>query len=79
MAGHEHSYERLVVDGMPHFVNGLGGQTRRTCRTLLPESKNCYDSNHGAMLVEASTAEIKFQFITQAGVVVDQFLVTTSK
>ena len=26
MAGHIHSYERLEVDGIPYFVNGVGGK-----------------------------------------------------
>ena len=25
LAGHDHTYESLLVDGIPYFVNGLGG------------------------------------------------------
>ena len=25
LAGHDHDYERLIIDGLPYFVNGLGG------------------------------------------------------
>jgi hypothetical protein len=28
LAGHHHVYERLVLDGFPYFVNGLGGGSR---------------------------------------------------
>jgi tartrate-resistant acid phosphatase type 5 len=28
LAGHDHTYERTLRDGLPYFVNGLGGRSK---------------------------------------------------
>ena len=76
LAGHEHNYERLVVGGMPYFVNGLGGKTKRDCTVPTPvdlqdKSRICYDNDYGAMLVEASAESMSFKFIAQDAALID--------
>lgn len=82
IAGHDHNYERLFVDGMPYFVNGLGGRKRRGLEDCVPGSKRRYADDYGAMLVTAIEASITFQFITRrnprggGGQVIDSYTIT---
>jgi len=71
LAGHEHIYERLSVDGIPYFVNGLGGSNIYPEWRVIPQSQFRYNATHGAMLVEASATEIWFRFINVQGDTVD--------
>jgi hypothetical protein len=71
LSGHEHNYERLLVDGIPYFVNGVGGASRYDFGSPLPESQVRYNSGFGAMLVDATPETIKFQFVNVKGDVID--------
>jgi tartrate-resistant acid phosphatase type 5 len=71
LSGHEHNYERLLMGGIPYFVNGVGGASRYDFGAPLPESQVRYNSGFGAMLVEAAPETIKFQFINVKGDVID--------
>ena len=74
LTGHEHNYERLLVDGIPYFVNGLGGGPIYTdFGNILPESQFRYSANYGAMLVTASPAELLFEFYARTGKLIDQY------
>ncbi|NJM05931.1 alkaline phosphatase [Candidatus Gracilibacteria bacterium] len=72
LAGHDHSYERLHVDGIPYIVNGLGGAARYAPGCCpLPTSAAFFNEEHGALLLEANDISLRLQFVTRAGVVVD--------
>jgi hypothetical protein len=73
IAGHDHTYERIVVDGFPYFVNGLGGAGRYGMGTPAPGSEVRYNADYGAMLVAATTDTIVFQFVNVHGDVIDSF------
>jgi tartrate-resistant acid phosphatase type 5 len=73
LAGHDHTYERLVENGLVYFVNGLGGAGRYEFLHHVDGSLVRYNSDYGAMRVEATETEIMFEFITRTGVVVDSF------
>lgn len=73
ISGHDHHYERLLVDSLPYFVNGLGGGARYPISLPVPGSQARYRARHGAMLVEATPNEITFQFIDVEGEVIDTF------
>ncbi|HEX8070948.1 MAG TPA: metallophosphoesterase [Pyrinomonadaceae bacterium] len=75
LSGHDHDYERLVVAGLPYFVNGLGGRSRYTFADPLPESQARYSADFGAMLVNADAQAISFQFFNRAGALVDAYTV----
>lgn len=80
LAGHDHVYERLLVDGLPYFVNGLGGNPGRYVFLIpLPGSQVRYRADHGAMLVEASNSQITFQFYTRAGEMIDSYVINAQK
>lgn len=74
LAGHDHTYERLVVDGLPYFVNGVGGYPAiYPFAEIHPASQARFNEDYGAMRVEATEANITFEFITRAGEQIDSF------
>jgi tartrate-resistant acid phosphatase type 5 len=73
LSGHDHMYERLEVDDLAYFVNGLGGGSRYLFTMPLPSSMVRYRSNYGAMLVEASVEKIVFQFINRKNELIDEY------
>ena len=75
LAGHDHTYERIVRDGIAYFVNGAGGYSRYAFLTTIAGSAVQFNGDFGAMLVEADRKAATFKFITRAGVVVDTFTV----
>jgi len=75
IAGHDHVYERLIIDNFPYFINGLGGGARYSFSTPHPGSQIRYNSDYGAMLVEAVISQITFQFINLDGEIIDTFTI----
>ncbi len=73
IAGHEHDYERLLVNGLPYIVNGLGGATIRNFGIIDPNSQIRYNADYGAMLVDVTPDKLTFQFITRTGIVIDTY------
>src|SRR5258706_591128 len=72
-AGHDHLYERIFHDGIPYFVNGLGGTSKYGIGTPVAGSQIRYDADYGAMAITATDSQITFQFITRTGVVIDTY------
>lgn len=75
LTGHDHVYERLLVDGIPYFVNGVGGAELYKFENTLPQSQARYNLDFGAMRVEATSTYMKFQFITRTGVLIDEYTI----
>jgi hypothetical protein len=73
LSGHDHIYERLEVDGIPYFVNGLGGGEIYYFTSVLEESKVRYSDDYGAILITANETLIQFEFITRTGEVIDRY------
>ena len=74
LAGHNHAYERLFRDSIPYFVNGLGGHPfKYPFGPPIAGSQVRYNSDYGAMLVDASETQIIFKFINRAGLVIDSY------
>ncbi len=71
LAGHDHTYERLAVGGIPYFVNGLGGASTYSFHTPLPESVVRYNAEYGAMTIAATSTELAFEFINVDGERID--------
>jgi hypothetical protein len=76
LSGHDHTYERISRDGITYFVNGLGGASIYTFFITTEGSQARYNDDYGAMLVDASESNIRFQFINRQGKVIDDFGVT---
>ena len=73
LAGHDHTYERLNVGGVPYFVNGLAGGNHYNFVNSLPESQLRYNASAGAMLVEASDTDLNFKFYSISNTLIDSF------
>ncbi|TAK11590.1 MAG: alkaline phosphatase [Anaerolineae bacterium] len=73
LAGHDHTYERLEVDGLTYVVNGLGGQARYYFIVPLAESVVRYRAAHGALFITATVDGLTAEFLTVTGEVVDTF------
>jgi hypothetical protein len=76
LSGHDHIYERLSIDGIPYFVNGLGGAEKYGFGVPVKGSQARYAGDYGAMLVKASLNKITFQFISRKGKVIDTYSMT---
>lgn len=74
-SGHTHLYERLQIDGIPYFVNGVGGApVGRIVGSPRSESRSRYDADHGAQRVTASRDELRIDFINTSGTVIDTYI-----
>jgi hypothetical protein len=78
LSGHRHNYERVILNGFPYIVNGLGGSSIHSFGTPITGSVVRYNSDYGAMLVNASSSSITFQFITRTGAVIDTYTLGTT-
>jgi hypothetical protein len=77
MAGHEHSYERLLMDDIVYFVNGLGGRQRiHPFGDPIPGSAVRYNQDYGAMRVDAGESCITFSFYNRSGEQIDSYTLT---
>lgn len=81
LAGDTHRYERYEVDGLPYLVNGLGGATRinpnpDAGNLITPFLKSSYNADWGAIRAMASCTELKFEFITRTGLLIDTLTLT---
>jgi len=74
LSGHAHVYERVMHDGIPYFVNGLGGGPRYGFKkTPVAGSAARYSANWGAQKVTATTSTITFEFYNVKGRLEDRF------
>jgi hypothetical protein len=76
LAGHDHTYERFEIDGIPYIVNGLGGASRYEFVSHRgPPSVYRYNEAFGAMLVRVGATALGMEFVTTDGVRRDSVLV----
>jgi tartrate-resistant acid phosphatase type 5 len=78
MAGHDHTYERLIIDDLLYFVNGLGGRSKYGFGSPIPGSQVRYNDDYGAMLVESYQDSIVFKFYSRANDLVDTYTLFNS-
>jgi len=71
LAGHDHTYERIQQDGIPYFVNGLGGRSIYDLGTPIPGSVVRYNLDYGAMRLEAAPNCLNFSFYSRTGSLID--------
>jgi tartrate-resistant acid phosphatase type 5 len=75
LTGHDHIYERLLVDGFPYLINGLGGRSIHVRNSKpLPESQKLFNGDYGAMLLTATPDSLAMQFFTRKQVLVDTYV-----
>jgi len=73
LSGFYHVYERLLVDGLPYFVNGASGAWVSRFGAIDPHSQFRYAEDNGAILVDASVTRIRFRFVNRRGRIVDEY------
>ncbi|MBI5933757.1 MAG: metallophosphoesterase [Chloroflexi bacterium] len=73
LSGHDHTYERLNINGLTYFVNGLGGASLYSFNNILPESQARYNADYGAMRVEITATRLLFEFYNRGGQLRDSF------
>jgi hypothetical protein len=74
LSGHNHYYERLIVNGIPYFVNGAGGG-HLSDFGVIDERSIARVKQHGAMKVTANQTSINFKFINVYGKVLDEYTI----
>jgi tartrate-resistant acid phosphatase type 5 len=71
LSGFYHIYERLLVDGLPYFIDGAGGTWTSFFGEVDPHSQFRYREDFGAMLIDASDTRITFRFVNREGRITD--------
>ena len=59
--GHDHVYERIMVEGIPYFVTGNGGRRLYEFNTPIVGSVVRHNGGFGAMLVTATDTAVTFE------------------
>ena len=72
LAGHDHDYERLVVDGLPYVVVGTSGAALRPFVTEAPGSQRGHADGFGALRIEASASALTVDFVDDGGARIDR-------
>jgi tartrate-resistant acid phosphatase type 5 len=62
LSGDDHLFEALEVDGLPYFVNVLGGAIIHEFGPPIAGSLFRYNADHGAMLIEADASFMMLTF-----------------
>jgi len=71
ITGHDHHYERLVLDGTTHLVIGGGGGTLDPCHEVLAETRAVASLPHYARFRVDPAAGMTFEAVTPDGAVFD--------
>jgi tartrate-resistant acid phosphatase type 5 len=72
LSGHDHDYERLLVDGVTYIVNGVGGSSLYNFNDVLTQSQVRYNDDFGAVRAEATDDTLLFQFFNRTGELIDE-------
>ena len=78
LSGHEHDYERFLMNGFPYIVNGLGGEEYYEFGTPTPGSMVRYTDEYGAVLAQATSTSLQFQFFNRHDVLVDTYAIPSN-
>lgn len=74
LSGHDHTYERIIVNGFPYFVDGLGDSSQYPFGSPVAGSQVRYNATPGAIRVTATWTTILYEFIAANGTRVDSYL-----
>jgi hypothetical protein len=72
-SGDDHVYERIVLDGIPYFVSGLGGRSMYGFAEPVAGSEYRYNQSYGVLMVEACDRHLAFAFHSLTDGVIDRF------
>ena len=71
LAGHDHGYERLEVDGLPYVVSGLGGVSIYSFGEPVPGSLVRYNEQFGVTVLDADERQLRLAFFNIEGQLID--------
>lgn len=74
-AGDSKSYERLVIDGFPYFVNGIGGSGTSAFGSAISGSEAQYSGGYGALRITASCDELVFSLRDTTDTEIDTYTI----
>lgn len=77
IAGHDHDYERIVVDGLPYLVVGTGGAALRDFGTEEVGSQRGHADVFGALRVEVTAKQMTLDFVSTSGARIDRLMLAT--
>lgn len=72
LAGHDHNYERFLVDGIAYVVSGGGSRVLYAKEEELPGEITFAAQNH-FLLIELGSGTLQVRAITEQGQVIDQY------
>jgi hypothetical protein len=80
LTGHAHTYERIVLQGFPYFINGMGGDypDPNAFGNPVQGSAVRFSSDNGAMRLDAAADSLVLSFITRAGNTIDRYVLHAS-
>jgi hypothetical protein len=73
LSGHNHVYERVMKDGFPYIVDGVGGQSLYNFKEPIDGSEVRYNCNFGALVVDVTDKVLTTRFVTIGGGLVDTY------
>ena len=76
LCGHDHFYERLVVDGLVYLINGAGGGGLYDFGEIAEGSQKRFNGAYGALLGILDDDYLIFEFYTVGGVLIDRYEMT---
>jgi hypothetical protein len=79
LSGFYHVYERLLVDGLPYFVNGVGGTWVSNFGEIDAHSQFRYREEYGALLIDAEDTRITFRFVNLNGRIIDEYVLVKNQ
>jgi tartrate-resistant acid phosphatase type 5 len=79
LSGFYHVYERLLVDGLPYFVNGAGGTWLSNFGEIDVHSQFRYREQAGALLVDATDERITLRFVNRDGQIIDEHVLLKNR
>lgn len=71
VAGHDHCYERLNIDGTTYLVSGLGGASLYSFAEPAAGSVVRFNEQYGALVLEANSEEMRSLFLDIDGKLID--------
>jgi hypothetical protein len=75
LAGHDHCYERLQLDGITYVVSGLGGASLYSFGPAVDGSVARYNDDYGVTLLEADSNELSISFFTIENELIDHAVI----
>jgi tartrate-resistant acid phosphatase type 5 len=72
LAGHDHCYERLNIDGVTYIVSGRGGTSIYSFAEAEVGSVARYNEQYGATILEANADEMRISFFDIDGRLIDR-------